>query len=447
MGTEPPRTPRVVIVGGGMGGISAARKLARAPAAVTVVDARNYYLFQPLIYQVAGGMSNVEDITHSIRDLLRRQRNARFRLATAVSADLDGHELLLDDGERLPFDYLILSTGLRADVKRVPGAAAYAFPLKTLEDALGLRSHLLRRLETAAARPELAPEGALDLVIVGGGTTGVEVAATFTEAYARALRDEFAELDFSQAKITVVEAGDALLSAFHPKLQQAALRMLRKRGAEIHFRSEVAEVGPASVTLADGSELAACTVVWATGVRATPLADALGLAQESGGRILVNPNLSLPGHSDAFAIGDMAALPTAAGDLHPPLAQFAIQGGRHAAREILRHTAGAPARPFRYWDKGMTSVVGRNAAVVESGRLRFSGRLAYFFWAFLHGFYVPGLRNRLSVTLTWIWSYATRRRAALLIIGEAPMPDEPLEAPAVAGVGLGELTAKGGACE
>lgn len=408
-----------------MGGIAAARKLARAPVDVTLVDARNYYLFQPLIYQVAGGMSNVEDITHSIRGLLRGQRNVGFRLATAASADLERHELVLEDGERLPFDYLILSTGLRSDVERVPGAAAYAFPLKTLADAVRLRNHLLRRLETAAAHPELTAAGALDLVIVGGGTTGVEVAAAFTEIYDRALRDEFPELDFSQAKITVLEAGDALLSAFHFGLQQSALRMLRERGAEVLFRSQVAEVGPASVVLTDGGELSAGTVVWATGVRATPLADALGVAQAPDGRVLVGPNLSLPGRSEVFAIGDMAALPRAAGGLHPPLAQFAIQGGRHAAREIMRHIAGEPPRPFRYWDKGMTSIVGRNAAVVQSGRLRLSGRLAYFFWAFLHGFYVPGLRNRLSVTLTWIWSYATRRRAGLLLIDAPAPPQEP----------------------
>jgi NADH dehydrogenase len=427
MSTQERRAPRVVIVGGGMGGIAAARKLARAPVEVTLVDARNYYLFQPLIYQVAGGMSNVEDITHSIRDLLRGQGNARFRLATAVGADLDRHELMLADGERLRFDYLILSTGLRSDVERVPGAAANAFPLKTLDDALRIRNHLLRRLETAAAHPELVPAGALDLVIVGGGTTGVEVAAAFTEIYNHALRDEFPELDFSQAKITIAEAGDALLAAFHPKLQQSALRMLPKRGADVRFHSQVAEVGPASVTLTDGSELAAGTVVWATGVRPMPLADALAVAQEPGGRVRVSANLSLPGHPEVFAIGDMAALPRATDGLHPALAQFAIQGGRHAAREIVRQMVGEPGRPFHYWDKGVTSVVGRNAAVVQSGRLRVSGRLAYFFWAFLHGFYVPGLRNRLSVTLTWIWSYATRRRAALLLVGEAPPPAEQTE--------------------
>jgi NADH:ubiquinone reductase (H+-translocating) len=427
MSTDERRAPSVVIVGGGMGGIGAARKLARAPVDVTLVDGRSYYLFQPLIYQVAGGMSNVEDITHSIRGLLRGQGNARFRLATAVGADLDRHELVLEDGKRLHFDYLILSTGLRSDVERVPGAAAYAFPLKTLDDALRIRNHLLRRLETAAAHPELVPAGALDLVIVGGGTTGVEVAAAFTEIYNHALRDEFPELDFSQAKITIVEAGDALLSAFHPRLQRAALGMLIKRGADARFRSQVAEVGPASVTFSDGSELVAGTVVWATGVRATPLADALGAAQAPGGRVRVSANLSIPGHPEVFAIGDMAALPTSNGPLHPAVAQFAIQGGRHAAREILRHMAGEPARPFHYWDKGMTSVVGRNAAVVQSGRLRVSGRLAYFFWAFLHGFYVPGLRKRLSVTLTWIWSYATRRRAALLLIGEASPPTEQTE--------------------
>ena len=269
-----------------------------------------------------------------------------------MAADLDRHELVLADGERLPFDYLILSTGLSSDVERVPGAAAYAFPLKTLEDALRIRNHLLRRLETAAAHPELVPAGALDMVIVGGGTTGVEVAAAFTEIYNHALRDEFPELDFSQAKITDRRSRGRAAFAFHPRLQQAALRMLRKRGAEVRFRSQVAEVGPASVTLTDGSELAAGTVVWATGVRATPLADTLGVAQAPGGRVLVSPNLSLPGHPNVFAIGDMAALPRTTGGLHPALAQFAIQGGRHAAREILRQMAGQADAPVPLLGQG-----------------------------------------------------------------------------------------------
>ena len=416
MSTAASPPARVVIVGGGMGGITAARKLARAPVEVTVVDSRDYYLFQPLIYQVAGGMLNVEDITHSIRGLLRGQRNAGFRLARAVDADLDRGEVVLEDGERLPFDYLVLAAGLRSDVGQVPGAADYAFPLKTLEDALRIRNHLLRRLETAAAHPDLVPAGALDVVIVGGGTTGVEVAGAFTEIYNRALRAEFPELDFSSARITVLEAGDTVLSAFHPRLQLAALRMLSERGVDVRLRLPVSEIGPASVRLADGTELAAGTVVSALGVRGTALADVLDVVQAPGGRIAVGPNLSLPGHPHVFAVGDMAALPVAAGGLHPPLAQFAIQGGRHAAREILRHRAGNPPRPFHYRDKGMTSVVGRNAAIVESGRIRLAGRLAYFFWAFLHGFYVPGLRNRLSIALAWIWSYATRRRAALELI-------------------------------
>ena len=413
------RPARVVIVGGGMGGIAAARTLARAPVEVTLVDSRNYYLFQPLIYEVAGAILNVEDITHSIRGLLRGQGNAHFRLATAAGADLDRHELVLEDGERLPFDYLILATGLRSDLERVPGAADYAFPLKTLEDALRIRNHLLSRLETAAAHPAFVPAGALDMVIVGGGTTGVEVAAAFTEIYNRALRDEFPELDFSQAQITVLEAGDALLPTFHPTLQRAALRMLTERGAEVRLHSPVSAIGPASVTLTDGSEIAAGIVIVAAGVRATALADALEGPQAPGGRVVVSSNLSLSGHPEVFAVGDMAALPRADGGLHPALAQFAIQGGRHAAQEIVRQIAAKPSRSLRYWDKGMTSMVGRNAAIVQSGRLRLSGRLAFFLWGFLHGLYVPGLRNRLSVSLTWVWSYATRRRAALLLIGDS----------------------------
>ena len=421
------RVPRVVIVGGGMGGIAAAKALARAPVEVTLVDGRNYYLFQPLIYEVAGAIVNIEDITHAIRGLLRGQANAHFRLATATALDFERHELVLDDGERLPYDYVILATGLCADMERVPGAAANAFPLKTLEDALRIRNHLIRRLETVAAHPELAAAGALDVVVVGGGTTGVEVVAAFSEIYKHALREEFPELDFTHAKITLLEAADTLLTAFDPKLGRWAERILTEHGAEVRVRTPVAKIGPASVTLVDGEEISAGTVVVGTGVRATPLADALGAEQAAGGRVVVQPNLSLPGHPEAFAVGDMAALRRREGALCPALAQFAIQGGRHAAREIRRQISGKPSRPFRYWDKGMTSMVGYNAAILQSGRIRITGGLAFFLWGALHGYYVPGFRNRLSLRVTWIWSWATRRRAALLLIGETSRSPEGLE--------------------
>jgi NADH dehydrogenase len=419
--------PRVLIVGGGMGGIAAARALARAPVEVTLVDSRNYYLFQPLLYEVAGAIVSVEDVTHTIRGLLRGQRNAHFRLASAVGVDLERRELSLEDGKRIGYDFLILATGLRADVERVPGASANAFPLKTVEDALGIRNHLIRRLETVAAHPELVPAGALDVVVVGGGTTGVEVVAALSEIYNHALRQEFPELDFAQAKITLLEAGETLLPAFHPDLRRWVEEVVTKNGAEVRLRSPVAEIGPASVTLAGGEEIPAGMVVVATGVRGTPLADALGIAQAPAGRVRVEPNLSIPGHPEVFAVGDMAALPTANGGLHPALAQFAMQGGRHAAREIRRRLDGKPPRRFRYWDKGMTSMVGYNAAILQSGRIRIKGGLAFLLWAALHGYYLPGFRNRLSLRLTWIWTWLTRRRAALLLIEETPTPAERFE--------------------
>jgi len=418
---------RVLIVGGGMGGIAAARALARAPVEVTLIDSRNYYLFQPLLYEVAGAIVSVEDVTHTIRGLLRGQRNAHFRLASAVGVDLERRELSLEDGGRIPYDFLILATGLRADVERVPGAGANWYPLKTIEDALGIRNHLIRRLETVAAHPELVPAGALDIVVVGGGTTGVEVVAALSEIYNHALRQEFPELDFAQAKITLLEAGETLLPAFHPDLRRWVEKVVTENGAEVRLRSPVAEIGPASVTLVGGEEIPAGMVVVATGVRGTPLADALGVAQAPAGRVLVEPNLSIPGHPEVFAVGDMAALPTANGGLHPALAQFAMQGGRHAAREIRRRLEGKPPRRFRYWDKGMTSMVGYNAAILESGRIRLRGGLAFFLWGALHGYYLPGFRNRLSLRVTWIWTWMTRRRAALLLIEERPTPAERVE--------------------
>ena len=416
MNGRPARRPRVVIVGGGMGGIAAAKTLANAPIEITLVDGHNYYLFQPLLYEVAGAIVSAEDVTHAIRGLLRGQANAHFRLATADAVDLEQQQVTLHDGEQLRYEYLILATGLRSDVARVPGAATHAFPMKTLEDALALRNHVLRRLETVAAHPELVAAGALDIVIVGGSTTGVEVVAAFSEIYNHALRQEFPEIDFTRTKITLVEAGDALLPMFHPKLRRWAEKVLTENGTEIRLRSPVAEIGPASVTLASGEEIPAGTIIVATGVRATALADRLGIAQAASGRVVVSPNLSIPGHPEAFAIGDMAALPRGSGALHPALAQFALQGGRHAAREIVRQIERRPSRRFRYWDKGMTSMVGYNAAILQSGRLRLKGGLGFFLWGALHGYYVPGFRNRLSLRLTWLWSWATRRRAALLLI-------------------------------
>lgn len=433
----PLHRPSIVIVGGGMGGIQAAKTLATEAVDITLVNPHNYYLFQPLIYEVANALLQAEDVAHSIRGMLRYLPNFRFRVAAASSVDWERSELRLDDGDRIGFDYLILATGLQADFRGIPGAAEHTLPLKSLDDALKIRTQMLRRLETVAAHPALVPAGALDVVVVGGGTTGVETAGAFAEIYHHALPEEFAELDFSHVGITLLEAGDAILPAFHPRMQQAAQRMLTRRGVHVRLRTPVAEAGPASVTLTDGQEIPAGMIVWATGVRATHLADSLALPQTPDGRLLVQPNLSLPGHPQAFAIGDMAALPLPPGGLHPALAQFAIQGGRHAAREIMRHISGTPSRPFRYWDKGMTASVGRDAGIVQTKHIRFSGRLAFFAWGVLHSLYVPGWRNRLSIDLNWLWSYVTHRRAALMLIGETFPSQEQLASrrpPPAAGV-------------
>ena len=250
MGAPHPHRPSVVIVGGGMGGIQAAKTLATAPVDITLVNLHNCYLFQPLIYEVANALLQAEDVAHSIRGMLRYLPNFRFRVTAASSVDWQRRELRLGDGDRIGFDYLILATGLETDFRGIPGAAEHALPLKSLDDAQKIRTQMLRRAETVAAHPALVPAGALDVVVVGGGTTGVETVGAFAEIYHHALPEEFADLDFSHAGITLLEAGDAILSAFHPRMQQAAQRMLKRRGVQVRLRAPVAQA--AGVGHADG---------------------------------------------------------------------------------------------------------------------------------------------------------------------------------------------------
>ena len=408
------RESLVVIVGGGFAGLSAARELARAPVRITLVDRSNHHLFQPLLYQVATAALSPGDIASPIRWILRHQRNCRVLLAEARGLDAAGRQLLLDSGE-LCFDFLILAAGASHAYFGHDEWASHAPGLKTLDDALAIRRRLLLAFERAE-REERAEERRrlLTFIIVGGGPTGVELAGALAEIARHALAHEFRAIDPADARILLVEAGPALLPAFPPPLRAAAQRTLEGLGVEVRVGQPVTEVGAWGADLA-GERVEAATVIWAAGVSASPLGGATRTPLDRAGRVLVEPDLSLPGHPEIFVVGDMAAFTHQTGRPLPGIAQVAIQGGRHAARQIARSLRGLPREPFRYRDLGNMATIGRGSAIADLGRIRLSGFPGWLAWLFLHLLYLIGFRNRLVVMVQWAWSYLTYQRNVRLI--------------------------------
>jgi NADH dehydrogenase len=407
--------PHVVIVGGGFGGLYAARAFRRSPVRLTVVDRRNHHLFQPLLYQVATAALNPSDIAAPIRSILRRQRNARVLLAEAVGVDAGARVVKLADGE-LSYDYLILGTGVTHAYFGRDEWAAHAPGLKTIEDALEIRRRVLTAYE-AAEREEDAGRraGWLTFAIVGGGPTGVELAGALAEIARHALVRDFREIDPAEAKVVLLEGGPRLLPAFPEDLSAKAQRQLERLGVEVRTGALVDAIDAEGVVVG-GERLRARAVVWAAGVTASPLARSLGAPLDRAGRVQVEPDLSLPGHREVFVVGDLAAVQDR-GRPVPGVAPAAIQMGRHAARCIRRDLAGKPREPFRYLDKGTLAVIGRNAAVANLRRLRLSGFLAWLAWLFIHILYLIGFRNRALVMFQWAWAYFTYQRGVRLITG------------------------------
>ena len=406
---------RVVIVGAGFGGLAAARALADAPVDVVVVDRNNFHTFQPLLYQVATAGLEPEDIAYSVRGILRRQRNASFRMAEAVGVDWTERRVLLADGDWLAFDFLIVAAGATTASFGVPGVEDHALPLKSLFDSARLRSHVLLQFERADADPRAIDDGALTFAIVGGGPTGVELCGALSELVGHVLAKDFPRLDVSRTRIVLIEATGQVLGAFHAESQRHARETLEARGVEVMLHAAVERVTPHTVELAGGGTIPACTVVWAAGVRAAPLADALGLEQAGAGRVVVGEDLRPPGHAETFVIGDLAATPAPGGGFEPQLAPVAIQEARHAAAQIGNVLEGRPIAPFTYRDPGTMATIGRHAAVAELGRWRFRGFLAWVMWLVLHLVQLIGFRNRASVLLDWAWNYVTYDRSARII--------------------------------
>ena len=409
-----------MIVGGGFGGLSAAKVFRRQNVRVTLLDRRNHHVFQPLLYQVATATLSPGDIASPIRWIFRRQRNLRVLLGEVEAIDTAARRVRLVDGATLGYDYLIVATGASHAYFGHPEWAPFAPGLKTLEDALEVRRRMLLAFERAEREPDpRRQQELLTFVLVGGGPTGVELAGTLAEIARQTLRDEFRSIDTSRARIVLVEAGPTILPAFPEELRDAARRSLQRLGVEVWERTTVTDIRASGVTVtrenATPEGVAAGTVLWAAGVAASPVVKTLGAPTDRAGRVLVNPDLSIPGHPEVFVAGDAAAYLHQTGEPLPGVAQVAIQGAAHAARNVLRLIEGQPTRAFEYRDKGNLAIVGRGSAVADLGWTRFSGVAAWLFWLFVHIFMLIGFRNRLTVMVQWAAAYLTFQRSVRLI--------------------------------
>ncbi|HEY4231700.1 MAG TPA: NAD(P)/FAD-dependent oxidoreductase [Thermoanaerobaculia bacterium] len=425
--TEPAaaHAPHVVILGAGFGGLQAALGLRHAPVRVTLVDRRNHHLFQPLLYQVATAALSPADIAYPIRSILRHQANADVILGEAVSVDPEKRELRLADGV-LPYDYLILAAGATHAYFGHEEWEAVAPGLKNLDDALEIRRRILLAFEAADRETDPAVRRALlTFVVVGAGPTGVELAGAIGEISRHVLVDDFRHIDPREAKIVLVEAGPRILATYTEQSARNAEASLRERGVEIRVSSPVTQVDAGGVVVganADGKpvggeRIAAKTTLWAAGVAASPIAKGLGGALDRSGRVVVEPDLSVPGHPEIFVLGDLALYQHQGGRPLPGLSPVAMQQGRYAARAVLARLRGETMRPFHYFDKGTMAVIGRGSAVAEIAGLRLRGLLAWLAWCFVHIFYLIGFRNRFVVMFEWAWAYASYQRGARLITG------------------------------
>lgn len=414
--------PVVAVVGAGMAGLAAVRALSGAPVTVQLIDRHNYTTFPPLLFQVATCFIAPEEVARPIRAQLRGHPATTFRMGQVVDVDWQRRQVHLDDGAAVHFDYLVLATGVVPAFAAVSGAVTHATPLKQVIDATELRNKLLRSFETAAAQPDGITPADMSVVVIGGGPTGVELSgyiANFLFRYQ--FEADYPQLDPAAMRVTLLERGDRLLPGFHPSLAAYALRTLRARGVDVRLGTDVAAVDADGVTINGGQRIPAATVVWAGGVGTPSWVKALGLPLRHG-RVKVDADLRIPGHPNTFAAGDLAAVPSA-GDkgLYPQLAQVAIQTGRHAGRQIRRLATGQPTTPFRYFDKGMMAIIGRNAAIVQTGRLRLTGRLAWITWGFLHLSYLPGVINRMTAGLKYLWWHLSHENANRVLMEGKPV--------------------------
>jgi len=408
--------PRVAIVGAGFGGLFAARALSRAPVAVTLIDRHNYHLFQPLLYQVAVAALPPSDIAWPVRSILRRQTNAIVLMDEVTGIDTVGRRVIARNGA-LPFDYLILATGSTHSYFGHGEWATVAPGLKNIDDATWIRRQILLAFERAEMTSDAVErDRLLRFVIIGAGPTGVELAGTIAELARHTLARDFRSIDPRSAKVVLVEAGEHVLPALDPRLRSYARQALAKLGVEVRLGNAVTQCDVGGVALGN-ERIEAATVIWAAGVAASPVGRWLGVETDPKGRVAVRPDLSVPGHSNVFVVGDAARVVDSRGQPVPGIAPAAKQQGRYVARVITRRIRGSGTPPFAYRHAGNLATIGRRAAVIELGSLRLKGRLAWWIWGIAHIYFLVGVPSPLLVSIRWLWEYLTYARGARLITG------------------------------
>ncbi|MDN5863788.1 MAG: NAD(P)/FAD-dependent oxidoreductase [Gammaproteobacteria bacterium] len=411
---------RVLILGGGFAGVGAAKKLRRADAEVVLVDRHDYHTFQPLLYQVATALLEPTVVGHSLRDLLDRQDNATVHQATVTGVDLDACEARFDELAPITYDFLVLGVGAEVNFFGTEGAAEHAFPMYTLPQAVRLKDHLLERWEAADRDPSLVEDGVLDVVVVGGGATGVETAGAIAELYRAVFARDYPGLPQQKARVVLVEAGPELFSMFKPRLRSYAATALGERTVEVMTGARVSSVSPTRVTLNTGEELKAHTLIWGAGLQGNRLVQGLGIELARGHRLAVGADLTLRSHPEVYALGDVAEITDArTGQVLPQLGSVAFQAGEHAGEAIDRRLAGKEVKPFRYSDKGTMAMIGRGAAVVQVlGGHTMTGKAAQAAWEAVHLALLPTNEDRAKAVLDWAGVTASHQRADRITIGD-----------------------------
>jgi len=417
----PPRRHRIVIVGGGFGGLSAAKALAKADVEVVLIDRRNHHLFQPLLYQVATAALSPSEVAWPIRHLLRYQDNVRVLMGTVSGVDTIARQVLLEDGGQEPYDSLVLATGAQHAYFGHDEWEKFAPGLKTVEDATAIRRKLLLALEAAEREgDEVRRKALLTFAIIGGGPTGVEMAGAIIELGRASIRGQFNTLAPEDLRVVLIEGGNRVLPNFDEELSDYTLKALRRMGVEVELGKMVSQIDAESVVFGD-RRLETHTVIWAAGVAASPVAKWLGIEGDKAGRVKVNADLSVPGLDDVYVIGDAASLKQVDGKPVPGVAPAAKQAGRHVARVIEQKIAGLPTQAFSYKHAGDLATIGKSSAVIDFGFTKVRGWLAWWLWGIAHIYFLVETRTRIFITLSWLWIYLTGQRSARLIThGDAP---------------------------